>query len=135
LEEHKQVVRRLYAAVVDGQDFGVADELLATDYVVYFPGSAPPLDWEGLKQFIRSFHTAFPDVRHTIEELLADGDRVVARVTARGTHQGTFHGIAPTGRPITVSVIAIYRFVGDTIIEERGEGDLLGLLQQLGAAP
>lgn len=133
LAENKQAIRRLYAEVVDRADFALADELIAADYRCYFPGSAPPMDREGLKRFITAFHAAFPDGHHALDDLIAEGDRVVARATARGTHRGEFLGIAPTGKTISLSIISIYRFKDGRIVEERGEGDLFGTLTHLGA--
>jgi predicted ester cyclase len=79
--------------------------------------------------------TAFPDLHLTIEDLIAEGDKVVDRQTARGTHQGTFMGIPPTGKQITVTAMNISRIVGGKIVEHWVELDTLGMLQQLGVVP
>jgi len=81
------------------------------------------------------YRTAFPDVHFTIEDQIAEGDRVVTRWTARGTHQGPLVGIPPTSKQVTMSGIAIYRLVDGKIVEQWGVNDMLGLLQQLGVVP
>jgi predicted ester cyclase len=78
---------------------------------------------------------AFPDIQYTLEDLLAEGDRVVARFTARGTQTGVFQGIPATGSTAAVSSIAIYRLAGGKVAEQWLEYDQLGLLQQLGVIP
>lgn len=79
--------------------------------------------------------SAFPDVHATIEDLLADGDKVIERTTARATSKGTFNGISPTGKPVLWTEIHIYRLRGGRIDEHWGEIDFLGLMTQLGAIP
>lgn len=98
--------------------------------------SLQPLRKEGQRQRITGFHTAFPDLHFTIEDLLAEGDRVTFRATLRGTHQGPFpflKGIPPTGKQITISVLDVVRVEGKKLAEHWGLPDLFDLLQQLGA--
>jgi steroid delta-isomerase-like uncharacterized protein len=77
----------------------------------------------------------FPDIQWTLEELIAEGDKVAARFTMRGTHNGPFFGVPPTGKKIAVKAMNFYRITNGKIVEEHGQPDLLGLLQQIGAAP
>jgi predicted ester cyclase len=77
----------------------------------------------------------FPDIQWTLEEMVAEGDKVAARFIMRGTHQGPFFGVPPTGNRITVQAMNIYRLSNGKFIEERGQPDMLGLLQQIGAVP
>jgi steroid delta-isomerase-like uncharacterized protein len=77
----------------------------------------------------------FPDIQWTLEEMMAEGERVAARFTMRGTHQGTFFGVPPTGKKIEVSAMNLYRLSGGQFVEEHGQPDLRGLLQQIGAVP
>ena len=77
----------------------------------------------------------FPDIQWTLEEMIAEGDKVAARFTMRGTHQGNFFGVPPTGRKIEVTAMNFYRLSGGQFVEECGQPDLLGLLQQIGAVP
>ena len=81
------------------------------------------------------FYAAFPDLHHTVEDQVAEGDTVVTRMTLRGTHHGEFRGIAPTGKPIVVSLIGIDRFENGKFAEQWSQLDTLGLLQQLGVIP
>jgi steroid delta-isomerase-like uncharacterized protein len=77
----------------------------------------------------------FPDIQWTVEEMIAEDDKVAARFTMRGTHQGSFFGVPPTGKTIAVQAMNFYRLSGGQFIEEHGQPDLLGLLQQIGAVP
>jgi steroid delta-isomerase-like uncharacterized protein len=130
-EEHKALVRRFEEAVWNGRNPSRVDEFFAASHIFRAAGS-PPLDREGHRQMIAHFQDAFPDGRNTSEELLAEGDKVVQRWTFRGTHHGAFQGIPPTGRPVTLTGISIWRVDGGTIVESWHELDTLGLLQQLG---
>jgi predicted ester cyclase len=79
--------------------------------------------------------TAFPDLRLTVEEFITEGDKVVARWTSQATHKGDLMGIAPTGKQVKQTGIAIYHIVGGKVVEEWAERDMLGFMQQLGAIP
>ncbi len=133
--ENKALYRR-YSEALSQRDYARFDELFAPTYVYHAPGlpDLPPGP-EGLKQLVSGYVAAFPDVQATIEDLIADGDTVVARLTYRGTHQGAFQGIAPTGKQISMSSIDIVRIADGKIVEEWESPDNLGLLQQLGVVP
>jgi predicted ester cyclase len=134
-EENRAIVRQyLEEAWIKG-NVGIIDELMAVNYARHMAGFAPPLNREGQKQRITAFRRAFPDLRLTIDDLIAEGDQVVFRITLRGTHQGAFMGISPTGKPVTVTAIDIARFVNGKIVDHWGQMDALGLMQQLGVAP
>jgi steroid delta-isomerase-like uncharacterized protein len=133
-EENKDLVRRFEAAVWNGRDPARVDEFFAPSHAFRAAGG-PPLDREGHRQMIAHFQDAFPDGRNTSEELLAEGDKVVQRWTYRGTHEGAFQGIPPTGRRVTLTGISIWRVEGGQIVESWHELDTMGLLQQLGAVP
>jgi steroid delta-isomerase-like uncharacterized protein len=114
----------------------VADEIAGPDYTFHLPGF--PTEGRGpdvLKGAVQLFRAAFPDLHFTIEDEIAEGDTVVSRWTARGTHWGELLGIPPTGKTITVSGIDILHFVDGGIRENWAQFDALGLLQQLGAVP
>ncbi len=130
LEANKQVVRRLLAGM-DSGNWAVFDSVFSPDLVVHFPGGR--LGRQETEAFARTFYTAFPDLTHTIEDLLAVDDKVVLRATDRGTHRGDFQGIAATGRSVAIGIIAIYRLADGRIVEAWEQGDFLGLRQQLGA--
>jgi steroid delta-isomerase-like uncharacterized protein len=136
IEENKALVRRFEEEVWNGRNPSRVDAFFAASHLFRAAGS-PPLDREGHRQMIAHFQEAFPDGRNASEELLAEGDKVVQRWTFRGTHHGAFQGIPPTGRPVTLTGISIWRVEGGQIVESWHELDTLGLLQQLGviAAP
>ncbi len=85
-----------------------------------------------MKQYFSSLHSAFPDVHMDVEDMIAEGDKVVARVSVSGTHQGEFMGIDPTGNRVTITGIDILRIVDGKVVEHWGNFDDLGMLQQLG---
>jgi len=89
----------------------------------------------GYLAIIAMMREGFPDIRWTSEEMISEGDTVAVRFTMRGTHQGTFFGVPPTGTEITVQALALYRLTEGKIAEEHGAPDMLGLLQQIGAFP
>jgi steroid delta-isomerase-like uncharacterized protein len=96
------------------------------------PGVEGP---EGLKQLVMMYRTGYPDLVFTIEDLLADGDKVIVRWSCAGTHRGELMGIPATGKRTTTSGISISRFEGGKVVEEWVRWDALGWLQQLGVVP
>ena len=136
--ENKDLVRRIYEAYNEAfkkQNLAGVEELLAPDYVWHGTGGFPDMDRAGLKQMVPAFYTALPDLHYTVEDLIAEGDKVVSRFTARATHQGEFMGVPATGKVVTFTGIYISRFAGGKCVEDWFSGDMLGLLQQLGAIP
>ena len=133
-EQNKQLVRRMYE-VINGRDLSLATELLTEDVVYHDAAPGLPPGREGYLAFTQMFLDAFPDLQLTVEDLLAEGDRVAARVRGRGTHQGEFMGVAPTGRSFEASGITIIRLEDGRIAEEWEQIDILGILQQLGVIP
>jgi steroid delta-isomerase-like uncharacterized protein len=133
LEENKTIVQRYFAGAYTDQGEALVDELLAPDYVGRFPPNPDVVGREAVKQFNRETRTAFPDLQLTLDEFIAEGDRVVVRWTMRGTHLGEMRGgIAPTGKPFTVTGTTTNRISGGQIAEVWGNIDLLGLMLQLG---
>ncbi len=135
LEENKAIELRFFEEVVNKGNLAVIDELVAANFVdrCALPGVAP--DREGYKQFFAAAHSAFPDFHSTLEDMIAEGDKVVQRFTVRGTHKGEWMGIAPTGKQIEVGGIAIHRLAGGKIVEDWASMDMLGMMQQLGVVP
>ncbi len=134
-EESKALVRREYEQGVNKKDFDVRDGALASNYLGHFPGVPPIQGIEAFRQFTSGFFTAFPDLQTTIEDLIAEGDKVAVRQTWRGTHTGNFLGIPPTGKQVVFTSTEFYRVAGGKLAEEWVELDMLGLRQQLGAIP
>jgi steroid delta-isomerase-like uncharacterized protein len=134
--ENKAVVRRYIEEVWNQRKLNVLDELIDPNYVEHDPAS--PDFGRGVnaaRSAVNLYLAAFPDTNFTIEEMVAEGDRVVTRWTARATHKGELRGIAPTGRKVTVAGTTISRIAGGKIVEAHVNWDALGLFQQLGAYP
>jgi steroid delta-isomerase-like uncharacterized protein len=132
-EANKALVRRVYEEGLNQGNLAILDELLADDLADHslFPGQAT-----GRESFTRRFtlvRTAFPDVTMTVEDAMAEGDKVICRWTLRGTHTGPFASLPATGRSVQISGINITRIAGGRIEEHWASFDHLGLLQQLGA--
>jgi predicted ester cyclase len=135
LEANKEVARRIILEVIDKSNLALADQLIAADYHEHRPGAAPDAGVDGLKDWIRTVHAAFPDWRHTVDDVVAEGDLVTIRNTLYGTHRGEWMGIAPTGRTIEQRGFDQMRIVGGKMVEHWGEYDWIGFYQQLGAFP
>ncbi len=135
-EQLKAIARREIEEVFNAGDLDVVDELYAAEYVGHDPALPEPVRGPaGVKEQVSGYRAAFPDLRLTAETMLAEGDRVVIRWTAVGTHEGELFGVAPTGRQATVTGISLTRIVGGRIVEDWTSWDALGLMQQLGALP
>ena len=134
-EANKASVRRFYDEVFNKKNRAAIGEFIAPNHVDHAAHPGLPSGIEGVKQTLTMYLIAFPDLHFTVEDLIAEGDKVVARLTTRGTQQGVFMGIPPTGKRVTVTAIDINRIVGDKSVEHWLEMDTLGLLQQLGAVP
>lgn len=131
-EENKALVRRFVEEISKGS-LALFDELYAD--CVYYSPTTGELKGESLRRFLASLLSAFPDGRWTVEDQVAEGDKVVTRWSFSGTHQGELMGIAPTGKHVTGSGIVIDRIVEGKVVEEREEWDTLGMMQQIGAVP
>ena len=133
MERNKAVVQRLSEECFNENDLSILTDLV-TPTVVYHnaqPGMTPGTD--GYRQLLTMWRAAFPDAAVTIDDMVAEGDKVVTRFTGRGTHRGEFMGIAPTGRRVEVKAISIMRLEGGRIADEWELVDMLGAMQQLGA--
>src|SRR5215204_1492878 len=134
-EENKAVVRRWIEAYNE-RDWQAEAEVLAPGFVAHVSAAPGPLEGlEAWRQFSGPFAEAFPDLRLTVEDIAAEGEKVAARVAFRGTHRGEFQGIPPSGKEVSFSSIEVNRVVGGKVEEHWVEIDLLGLMQQLGAIP
>jgi len=133
-DDNKAVIRKMYTAVDAHEVDVIEQELLDPAYQFRFD-SMPLMDRAGAAQFFRAFVAGFPNISLTIEDMIAEGDRVVLRQTYRGTHQGEMMGIPPTGRPVTLTAIDIVRVADGKLAEHWSNNDQLGMLQQLGVIP
>jgi steroid delta-isomerase-like uncharacterized protein len=135
-EENKALARREVEEIFAQGNLDAAEEIYASDYVSHDPASGEIRGIEGAKQFAAKFRQAFPDLQPTIEDMVAEGDEVVYRFRARGTHQGETEDFGPpTGNRVEIAGITIERFSEGKIVEEWIYYDALGLLQQLGLVP
>ena len=134
-EANKSLMLRFLEFINTGSE-KLAEELISPDAIFHVPGQAEPMRGPaGYLAIICMMRGGFPDIQWTLEELIAEDDKVAARFTMRGTQRGAFFGVPPTGKPIAVQAMNFYRLAGDQFVEERGQPDLLGLLQQIGAVP
>ena len=133
-EENKALVRRFYEEIWNKGNLAAADELLAANFVNHsFPEI--PKGPEGFKQVFKMWRSGFPDLQMTVEDMVAEGDKVACRLTSRATHKGEFMGIAATGKQVTSTSISIQRVAGGKLVESWVEMDRLGMMQQIGVIP
>jgi len=134
--EASKLVMRRFVEFINTASEKLAVELISPDAIFHVPGRAEPMRGPGgYLAIIGMMRGGFPDIQWTLEEMISEGDKVAARFTMRGTHRGTFFGVPPTGKSIAVQAMNFYRLSGGQFVEERGQPDLLGLLQQIGAVP
>jgi steroid delta-isomerase-like uncharacterized protein len=135
-ESNKQVMRQIFEEAFNSGDFDLIDDLVVEDYVDHDPNNPPdlPPGRQGLKALMAGYRAAFPDMVMTIDDQVAEGDKVVSRWTARGTHNGELMGVSPTGKQVVVTGIFIDRIVDGKVSESWAGWDGLGLMRQIGAA-
>jgi steroid delta-isomerase-like uncharacterized protein len=134
VEENKALVRRWFDEVFNRQDLAVMDEIVAEDIVNHAGRDLVTMAGrEGYRTLLRQLFIGFPDWHFEVEDVIAEGDRVVVRTTMRGTHQGVFRGVAATGRRVTWEHIHIFRVIDGKLAEHWACRNDIGILQQLGA--
>jgi steroid delta-isomerase-like uncharacterized protein len=135
-EQNKTVTRRTFEEVWNKGNLAVIDETSAPNLVNHFTPPGMPAGREGFKQFAKAYRAGFPDLHFTIDDMLADGDKVITRFTATGTQKGELFGMPATGKKATVTGITITRYdTNGKEVEVWSNYDQLGMLQQLGLAP
>jgi steroid delta-isomerase-like uncharacterized protein len=135
-DDAKRIPRQMIEEVYNKGRVDVIDELVAPGYVGHDPALPQAIAGpEGEKEIVAGYRAAFPDLVITIDDQVAEGDRVVTRWTARGTHTGDLWGIAGTGKEVTVTGTSIDRIQNDRLVETWSNWDALGLMQQLGVIP
>jgi steroid delta-isomerase-like uncharacterized protein len=136
-EANKAIIRRLFEEAFEQGNLAVLDEIIAPNQVNGGPSALPgmPSGPEGNKMLITAYRNAFPDLHFTIDEQIAEGNTVVTRWTAHGTHKGELAGLPPTGKPATVVGLGVDRVENGKIVESWGLFDQFGMLQQLGVIP
>jgi len=135
IEANKEIVRSFFDMLWNDKRLDRIHEFVARDYIDGNPVAGQAAGLEGAKQKWAMYFAGIPDLSAKIDDLVAEGDKVVVRFTAEGTHEGTLLGVPPTGKRLRVSGISIYRLAEAKIVEHWEEGDRLGLLQQLGVIP
>ncbi|NJN66374.1 MAG: ester cyclase [Chloroflexaceae bacterium] len=134
IESIKLLARRVIEEIWNERHLERFDELFAPNFVNHNPAPGTSGDLAGLKQSAHNFFAAFPDAHLSIDEVIAEGDRVVLRTTGRGTHQGTFLGTPPTGRSFAAQAYTVLRITEGQVIERWNITDVLSMLHQLGIA-
>jgi steroid delta-isomerase-like uncharacterized protein len=132
--ENKATVRSFIEEAFNKGNLAAVDELIADDYVGHAAGTEVR-GREGMKGLVATYRAAFPDYRCTIEDQIAEADKVVTRWTARGTQQGELMGISPTGKRVSLPGVAVDRLADGRLVETWLEADVLGMLRQLGVVP
>ncbi|OOZ38490.1 hypothetical protein BOW53_15435 [Solemya pervernicosa gill symbiont] len=132
-EENKALARRFRETMDEGHGAGM-EEFVAPQVVMNFPG-VPPLSRDQVKELVVAFYSAFPDLRQIFNDQIAEGEKVVSRVSFCGTHKGDFQGVPPTGKKVEFEAVLIDRFEDGKIVEHWSSLDMFGLMQQLGAIP
>jgi predicted ester cyclase len=133
-EQNKAIDQRYVAEVLNQNNLAAIDEIMAPNYISHIVGF-PASDREGDKQFIGRLRAAFPDLQYTVDDQIAEGNKVLHRMTTRGTHQQEFMGIPPTYKQVVVQVVNINTFENGRVVEAWAMFDQLGLLQQIGVIP
>jgi steroid delta-isomerase-like uncharacterized protein len=133
LEENKAVIRRLTERIWNGRDPAAVDELFAADCVGWRAGRPVLQGIDAVRRFVAGLEATLGDSRWTVEDVIAEGDRVVTRWTGQGTHAGEVQGVPATGRPFTITGITVHRIADGKIAEMWTAEDWLGMLRQVGA--
>ena len=134
-EDNKAPIRRFVEEVQSGNNIDLVDEICSPEFVNHSAPPGIPADREGIKIVTAMFRRAFPDSYFTVEDMVAEGDKVATRKTFHGTHGGEFMGIPPSGRGVSMGLIDIVRISDGRVVEHWSMGDTLGMMQQLGVIP
>ena len=134
-ERNKAVIRRFIEEALNRRNLAVADEVLAEDYVLHVPPNPDVVGRDGLRQFFSTLLAAFPDCHYTIEDMVAEGDKVAFCWTVVGTHKGELMGVPATGKKISLKAIGVVHMADGMMREDWSGVDFLGMMQQLGVVP
>lgn len=131
----KTIFQRYVQEIWTKKDLAAIDELIAPDFIGRIAGAPDIVGIDGYKRFFLAQTRAFPDAQNIVEETVEEGDKIAARWTFCGTHQGELNGLAPTGKSVTSTLTVIYRFRDGKVVEIQGDANRLGMLRQLGVLP
>ncbi len=132
-QQNKATYRRFIQEVFNEGHIDAVEELLSPEYVLHEAAPGTPPGREGVRQIVSTFRAAFPDLEITIEDQVAEEDKVCSLTTMRGTHRGSIYGVAGTGKKVSVTGLTMVRLVGGRIAESWVKNDVLGLMNQIGA--
>lgn len=135
IEDNKALVRRFYLEVVGGGDLTNLDAFVGGEYVDRNAGPEAGRGPAVVRAHLQAIRATFPDFTVSVDDVIAEGDRVMTRVSGRGTHRGEWQGIRPTGRVVQLRGINIDRIAAGKLVEHRGEADTVGMLWQMGVDP
>ena len=135
VEDNKRSVEHTFARLFNSGELSLADELVSVEFLNHDAPPDAPRGPAGLRSIVTMLRTAFPDIHYETEELIGEGDKVVARTRMSGTQTGPFFGIPPTGRPVDVQQVHIIRFANGKAVEHRAVRDDLSMMRQLGLIP
>lgn len=134
-EKNKAIMNR-FVEFINTASEKLAEELISPNAIFYVPGQSEPMRGPvGYLAIIKMIRNGIPDIQWSLEDIIVEGNKVAARFIMRGTHEGNFFGVPPTGKPIIVQAMNFYHLSGGQIVGEHGQPDFLGLLQQIGAVP
>ncbi len=134
-EQNKTLIRRVIEEMWNQRKVELANEFYSEEFIGHDPNNPGVRGPEGIREIVLKYVHAFPDTQFSIDDMVAEGDRVAMRWTAIGTHDGDLDGMAPSGKPISVSGMSIDRIVDGKIVEEWSAWDALGMMQQIGVIP
>jgi steroid delta-isomerase-like uncharacterized protein len=135
MQTHKDFFKQ-FVQFINTADENLAQQLISPAAKFHAPGQPEPVQGpKGYLMIISMMRSGFPDIQWTLEDMITEGDKVAARFTMRGTHNGEFFDVPATGKVIRIQAINFYRLVNEQIIEEYGQPDMLELLRQIGAIP
>ena len=132
MSDLKALARRLYDEVINGRNLDLLDEVMADDFVEHEALPGMPTDREAPRQLFEMAIAAFPDFRMNVEDMIAEGDKVVARFRMLGTHEGEFMGVPASGNEINVAAIDILQFRDDKVVAHWGVTDMAAMMEQMG---
>lgn len=134
IEKNKALARRCLEAITE-KDFASLDQMYAPTYVRHDPDSPQVCSREDYRKYLAGLCTVFPDLHFTVEDVIAEGDKVTCRFSIRGTHSHPWRGLPATGKQVTITGVNISRIAENQVVEDWFNTDIFGLAQQLGAIP
>lgn len=133
IQQNKELLRHYYEEIVSTGNVDRLDDVISPDYEEVYEGVRYPIGLDGAKDHILGVRRTYPDLKLTVEQQIAEGEWVVSRILMRGTHQGEWMGIQPTGKTVEITAVNVDRVVGGRIVEHGGAANMLEPLLKIGA--